>query len=464
MRAIWPELAGIALSVALAACDVGGKGAPTGIPATPTATPVETPSPTSTPRLADIDGVPVEALEIGEATDFPEDVALVISTGCWQCDGPTTGLERVYRNPTGEIVVETLFTPEKVGLPPRVIQTDKGPQEDEPTMNGFALTPDGGRIVVSVCTRGGCLEMGGPPGPDAETTLFESRDGGVTWKRIEVLKGGFGARAITDEGVLLWDFSTTIVEGDGERLLYQLYPSRNVVESPAGTTGWRSISTPEGEVVWPTKDGRLLRSDGSEYLALDLPGGGEITSVQRGPGEGAPTFVTFFEPEEGGSQGGEYLVLLGPDGSVRRAYSLPGLVLLGGVFGPLLVYGNAGVEAEQLPVPPPRFYVGWLPVALDAENGKAAPILDPFLDRPGRNLVSAVVEGPFARVTGTSGCVNVRALPGAGAAVLECVAEGALLMLNRGLEDERTEGGVTWVHVVTPAGADGWASGEHLQR
>jgi hypothetical protein len=403
----------------------------------------------------------VVPLEVGEPAEFPHDVALVISTGCWQCDGPTTGLERVYRDPSGEIIIETLFTPKEMGLPPRVIQTDKGPQEDDPTINGFALTPDGRRIVVSVCTRGTCLEMGGASGPDAETTLFESLDGGVTWKRIGVLEGGFGVRAIAAEGILVWDFSTSAEEG--ERFVYQLYPSGEVVEAPAGSVGWRLLTTPEDEPVWPSGDGRLLRSDGSVYLDLALPGGGEIVAFLQAPGEDALSAVVWFEEGEGAEPGVYYLAAVEPDGRFRKVYRTGDLALPGGWLGPLL-YGNASVAPERLPVPPPDLYLGWLPAAFDIEAGEAYPILDPFLDRPSRNIVQAVVEGPFARVDGTGDCLNVRAVPAATARSLECVADGVLLLLDRGLEDTRTEGGVTWVHVVTPAGADGWASAQFLLR
>jgi len=454
MRAIRVLLAamGLALALALAAC---GGGSPT--PATETPSP--SPSASATPEV--IGGVPVVPLKIGEPADFPDDVALIVETGCWQCDGPTTGLERVYRDPSGEIIIETLFTPKEMGLPPRIVQTIKGPEKDEPTINGFALTPDGDRIVVSVCTRGTCLELGGAPGPDAETTLFESLDGGVTWKQIAVLDGGLAARATIGEGVLLWDLSTPF-EGE-DRYAYRVYPGGEVVEAPAGSVGWRLLTTPEDEPVWPTGDGRLLRKDGSVYLSLDLPRGVEILDFVQAPGEDALSVVVWFEEGEGAEPGVYYLAAVEPDGRFRKVYRAGGLALPGGWLA-LLVYGNASVAPERLPVPPPDLYLGWLPAAFDIEAGEARPILDPFLDRPSRNIVQAVVEGPFARVDGTGDCLDVRSRPSAGAAVLECAADGVLLLLNRGLEDTRTEGGVTWVHVVTPAGADGWAGDAYLDR
>ncbi|MDO8613779.1 MAG: SH3 domain-containing protein [Dehalococcoidia bacterium] len=458
MAKIFTLAVGLALALAVVACG-GEDGTPRPETATPAPSVTATPGADESPQA--IDGVEAVPLAVGDEAGFPDDVALIISTGCWQCDGPTTGLERVYRDPSGEIIVETLFTPEKLGLPPRIVQTDKGPQKDAPTINGFALTPEGGHIVVSVCTRGTCLELGGPPSDDAQTTLFESTDGGVTWEELALLDGGLGVRAITEDGALLVDFSAPF-DAEG-RPSYRFYLSGRAVEPPAGAVAHRMFTTPDGVLLWSTDDGRLLRDDGSEYLSLGLPQGSEFVAFARGPSLDPLTAVVWFEEVNGdGSSIAYYLGILNADHSSRKVYRVGDLALPGGWLG-LLLYGNTGVLPEQLPMPPPDLYLGWLPAVLDIEGGEAHPILDPFLDRPGRNLVHAVVEGPFARVAGTDGCLNVREKPAASGTLLECAAEGVLLLL-RGLEDTIIEGGVTWVHVVAPAGADGWASGDYLER
>jgi hypothetical protein len=430
--------------VALAAC-AGAAEAPTATaPANPTPSRAETPSPTP---LQSIGGVPVEPLKIGEPAEFPDDVALLIETGCWQCDGPTTGLERVYRDPSGRLRVDTLFSPEHLGLPPRVMQTDKGPQEETPNITGFTLTADASRIVVSVCTRGMCSLIGGPPSEDAQTTLFESTDGGITWKVVDVLNGGVAVRASTHEGLLLWDFAAPYDEG------YRLYHSGERVEPPAGATAGSPFTTAEGLLLWAAEDGRILRTDGGEFLSLDLPPDAEIVDLLVEPGPAPVSVVTWFVEE--GVGGAYYVSVLEPSGDLRHTYRASDLVLLGGWLGGL-AYGNADVEPEQLPAPPPDPYLGWLPVALDFDTGTVAPIVDPFLERPSRNLVQAVLQGPFARVAGASSCLNVRVEPREDAEVRQCAADGVLLR-------EIGESG-RWVHVLTPNGTEGWTGMDYLER
>jgi hypothetical protein len=58
-------------------------------------------------------------------------------------------------------------------------------------------------------------------------------------------------------------------------------------------------------------------------------------------------------------------------------------------------------------------------------------------------------------------CLNVRAEPGPAGQVLACEAEGVSLR-DLGLSVDLE--GVTWLRVVTPAGIEGWASMQYLER
>jgi hypothetical protein len=68
----------------------------------------------------------------------------------------------------------------------------------------------------------------------------------------------------------------------------------------------------------------------------------------------------------------------------------------------------------------------------------------------------------FARVVNTEGtCLNIRVLPNTSAASLDCAAEGVFL---RDLGQVAEAEGVVWLHVSTPAGIEGWASTQYLER
>jgi len=68
----------------------------------------------------------------------------------------------------------------------------------------------------------------------------------------------------------------------------------------------------------------------------------------------------------------------------------------------------------------------------------------------------------FVRVVNTEGtCLNIRAEPGSAGQVLACEADGVMLR-DLGLTAEAE--GVMWLRVLTPAGIEGWASTQYLER
>ena len=67
----------------------------------------------------------------------------------------------------------------------------------------------------------------------------------------------------------------------------------------------------------------------------------------------------------------------------------------------------------------------------------------------------------YARIVNTEGdCLNIRAEPGPAGHVLACEAEG--VMLGDLFERVFLEG-IVWMRVRTPAGVEGWASGQYLE-
>jgi hypothetical protein len=393
-----------------------------------TRTPSATPTPIATAAPQVIDGAEVIPLQIGEEAELPSNVALIIEA---RGDAWPNALYRVYRDASGEVRTDTLF-----------------PTSNEGAIHSWAMSSNASEIVVDFCT-GGCTWIE-DASPDAQQILYRSTDGGVTWERLGVLDGRYYVRGLTKEGVVL---SGPWGEEYQWKDMYELFPSGEPVEGPPGLT------LPDGELVRPTEDGRLLRSDGSEYLAI---GQGVFTSSYAGwrkidlDPSGKRIALTYRV------EGQDYLGVFSIDRRFSTAFSTPTQVSVGGWVDSSLLLGNAPISAEDLSAPPPDPFVGYLPVLFDLDARLIRPIPHPFLDVfPGnRHLVQAVLRGPFARVVNTGGCVDVRQEPGAAAAVLACAADGVLL---RDAGETREVGGVTWRRVVTPAGVEGWANSQFLE-
>ncbi len=410
---------------------------------------------TSEPTPQVIGGVQVEPLKFGGEVELPGDVALIVATGCTECDGPPTGLIRVYRDASGEVRTDLLFEVDLLGLQPRLLETEKGTQEEEPYFSTFGLNSDGSDIVVGVCTRGYCGPFNAITA-DAQMTLFRSLDGGVTWAEFAVFDGTYNVVAIAKDGVVLtgpYDADPDTLDHPG----YQFFPSGDPLEPPAQAGLSWPISLPSGDLLWPTEDGRLLRSDGSEFLdigaGLRLAGGlSGLLHPDRYSGE--LPLVLWREASTD-----YYLAVVDPGGRLTQAFSLDGFARVGGWLDHGVIVGNAVVPAERLTTVPPELSTEYLtvPSLIDLDDGRVQPIPDPFLDRYGRNNVLAVVEGPFARVVGTGSCLNIRAADGR---VLDCAADSVLLRVM-GATGEI--GGETVQHVVTPAGTEGWASTAYLE-
>jgi len=446
-------LAAIAvLSLLIAAPCGGGKGAPTTtVPsATPTALATPTPTPTVAPEV--IDGVEVVPLQFGEEAELPDDVALIVETGCYYCDGPATGLYRVYRDVSGQLRTDALFTVEALGLPPLGVNTSKeGTWVDEPYITGLALNDDASEIVAGVCTRGYCGGLGFPTA-DAQSTMYRSLDGGVTWEEFGVLDGESWVVAVVKAGV--------VVAGpykENAQPKYRLFPSDDPVVPPPGASGW-PLTVPNGDLAWRTDDGRLLRSDGSQVLALgDDASLGDIVPDASGERFAVAWWTNGPSPQH-------RVGLFSSDGHPISAFSLSDSVRVRGWLNDKLVAGNVSVPWELLPTPEPDSYaITFLPAVFDVEAGIAHPLAGPFQELPlfGRNYIQAALHGPFARVVNTGACLNVRSEPGTAVPVLACAADGVLL---RDTGETRDADGGTWIRVLTPAGVEGWASTQYLER
>jgi hypothetical protein len=408
--------------------------------ATPTPSATPSPSTTATPEV--IDGVEVMPLQFGEKAEVPDDVALIVEATCQPCNGPSSGLHLVYRDASGQLRMEELFAGEALDLLPPAMSTPAAIGPIGPYIHGLALNSDASDIVVDVCTRGRCVWID-EASPDAQSTLYRSNDGGVTWEEFGVLDGRYYVEAIAKEGLLLSGPYT----GDDWNPKYELFPSGEPLEAPLEASH-EPLTLPDGETAWPTDDGRLLRGDGSQILTL---------------GQGG--WVQDIVPDASGERLAvaslNRLGVFSRDGRPITAFSSSHAPEVAGWLSDTLVVGNVGVPGELLPAPEPGSVI--VPAIFDLEAGEAHPILHPFLDQPRRfsYIVRAVLHGPFARVVNTGSCLNVHAEPDPTAAALTCAADGVLL---RDAGETREVDSATWRRVVTPAGEEGWASSQFLER
>lgn len=262
----WVLPLAIAAAVLVSACGGGDNGAPTASP-TPTATSQASASPTAPPS-ASANPTPSPGLNLitrGPDIEFPENMAMIIESGCWGCDGGPDEFARVYRDASGTIRTEPLVAALKNSLPKRTIDTPDGPQEYPAFVNGEAMTQDASVMAVSFCYVGTCA-FSGLNGYDANSqgVAYRSLDGGITWQ--EVGRGGpvFSVSAVLTDGRVLVGHGA---QDDGV-LDYALLPDNTTVTAP--TDGAYPV-TISNQILWGTSDGRLLLPDGSEFFAPSEP-------------------------------------------------------------------------------------------------------------------------------------------------------------------------------------------------
>jgi len=93
-------------------------------------------------------------------------------------------------------------------------------------------------------------------------------------------------------------------------------------------------------------------------------------------------------------------------------------------------------------------------------NQSADPLSFVQVARAGRQREDrAARAGASVTVANTGGCLNIRESPSVLASVFGCFPDGTVLR-TRGVTEEAE--GRTWVGVISPGGADGWAAGEFL--
>jgi hypothetical protein len=441
-----------ALALLLLACE--GDSAPGG----ETPSPAATPSPTAASQLPDfLRDVEVVPLQQGGELHIGGDTVLVIETGCFQCDGPTKGLVRVYTKADGTPVVDTLLDPAALGLGPRPLTTPGGVDEAEPVITGFTVSDDTSEMWASICVAETC----GSGGLEAwsagsRTALFRSPDGGVTWERQGTVEsGGFVIERLDEERVIIgtWD-------ADGAPVTIRTFPGLDLIEPPE-PRAW-PVYVHDGEVLWrPLEGGRLLDSDGE--VVADFGADAVVSAVSYAPDKetGADVLV-LWGPDDGG--GPHDLTLVDIEG--RRAavtYRYPGFMMvapLGLAKGH--AYGNTDFDRSSFPPPLSDSASAYQPAVFDLANATVHPILDPFAGpdfTPGRNHVAGAATWPFNRVASPGACLPL--LAEGWASELACLADGVLVWpVASPIERD----GVTWQPVRAPDGTEGLVDSAFLTR
>jgi len=423
-------LAGVAVAALPVAC--GSAGGPPPADETP-----------QQPETVDL--LPSEPLDLGG------DDVLIIETGCFQCDGPTEGLLRVYPKPDGAPVIDPLLAPADLSLGPRPITGESGVEEAEPVITGYVVSADTSEIWVSICVAETCGNGGALVAWSAgsRTALMRSTDGGVSWERAGTLEsGGFVTKLLEPGRPLIgtWD-------ADGAPPTFRTFPSLEVVEPPR-PQAW-PVAVRDGKIIWRSSQGGAL-IDGAGETIFDFGTGAFIGGVSAGAQEGGPSLLVLWSLSSGGppyvvtelDAGGQ------PDATYRSATFL-GVAPLGLEKG--RAYGNAQFNTG-------RSESAYIPVVLNFAQGTMHPIFRPFasVDFPtGRNHVAGVTRGPFQRVASPDGCLPLRAEASASSPEVACAADGVLL---RPTGDAVAAEGVTWQPVRAPDGNSGLVDSAFLTR
>jgi hypothetical protein len=396
-------LAGLVAVLLLAACSDR-------VPAPATQTPSPSASASPAPSVTRLPlGLP--ALTLAPAVALPPDIALLLETGCFGCDGPATGLIRVTRSAAGvsgrdlllsagahklygdDDAVQLYFAGD-VPIPREMVDTSKGLQQYDPHVTGIATGYDGSEIVVSVCVYPGCGVGMDAWSPDGRVALYRSVDGGETWADFGTIDGG-GVLGIVSPGTIL---ALSPIGPDGPPDVF-LYPGHELVAHPPTAQGvfHPPVVLADGTIAWPNWGGSLQRADGS--LIVDLPdlagvfGPFDISSVVQQPFGHHLIAVQWADSGAGGTT---FLSLFDSEGAHLRTFSVDRFLLLGTWVSGTAIAGNVGVEADELAGNIPEFFPGLLPALIDIEAGMISPIVDPFLEagaEMGRNYVRGVQLG-----------------------------------------------------------------------
>lgn len=406
-------------------------------------------------------------LTVGQA--FPlGNYALILELGCTQCDGGTLGFARLYAD-GGGVILEPIFDPAALGYSTRPVTDPRQPDgmgKEDPYITGFASAPDASEMWVSLCVRESC--GGGIDAwlPGSDTVLFRSSDGGASWQEVSHETDSSFVIAMAEPG-------RGVIVG----ILDESGPTRFAVRSEAGTSdlphpvqdAW-PLATVAGKTVWRAGNSLLL----DDQVLLSLPGEQAAIAVTEITTSEEPRLAVTLQ------EGGQFeMVIVDTAGVVERRFAYDAFAVAAVDAGKGYLFGNAMVPGRAAGRTPAFGDTDLLPAAFDLSTGTIRPVEELALasgaNLLSRNSVMAVQMGPFAIVTGTGACLDIRSEPGetqpklttspvaetadaAAGEVLACVADGVLMLI---VDSDRD--GPDWMNVRTPGGVFGFASTDHLE-
>lgn len=411
--------------------------------------------PVPTPGTGEtIGGLAVKELAFGAPTSLPGGVVVYLGPAPWASDSFAVLLWRLYLGPDGTIRRDDLFANAKAQLGDLAIV-------------GWAGDETMGQMVAVACQAGRCRGTG-VGGWAGDFDVYRTTDGGISWAPFGSVPAMAFPMAVTAEGTLFGHF---LGRDDNERPQYDFFrlPSGEKVTPPAPNTEPRVV--PGLGLVWePTSMDRKFGAEPS-YDAfgkvidaaaigpnlearLTARAGGQLygawTYVLDRPADPHPASVYFGRADAAGK----------PLALFRLGPAVPVASWLGPFLaGPGLVISNGEVEVSA--GSPRPFDVP--AVLIDLATGTVSPLreFDQFMNANQQPIVRGTVVAKVARVVTGGDCLNVRESASSSAPAIACYHDGVLLF-ERG--EAVTVGGASWVPVTTPAGKEGWASAQFLER
>jgi hypothetical protein len=404
---------------------------PTGTP-TSAATPAPTVVGTAT-ATATVEPAPISVFVAGEYELQPGEELLVYSvrySEFFPSDQLPDRLDRVYRGEDGEVHVETVLTPEKLGGLPFA-----------PYIDPVAVSSSGEKLATTVCARGYC---GGftPPDEDAVAALYLSSDGGETWRHEADFDGGVRVRDWLDGEVVLWRgwFSEDDPPPADQRLW--LYPSGAPVLAPEGAAGEHPspsvYESPYGP-LWRAADGLV---DAAGQIVLAFPGPPGTRSAGAAVLPDGTAFWTWTTATGSGAQFGALFDADGGQVTPKLAvpYSCCSATPDGRLLVPEVVPLPEWVEAyaDELPeLQDGEPYARWVPGFLDPETGAIEAITDPFMKAAfqDRDQIRVMAVVPIARAEAVGAGDLVLPVEGAPFGAADLMAALAKAGLGYGPQD-----------------------------